>query len=154
MVLDAIKRLARLPRTAVLQRSSLYRTAPWGLAGQADFVNAVAKLDTILGPHELLEALLAIESELGRLREGERWGPRCIDLDLLTYENVILESERLVLPHPRMHLRAFVLVPLLALEPEFRIPGRGDAAECLAGLDQDEKKSVTTINPTPQEPMK
>lgn len=133
---EALDRLDYHSAVRVLRRSRFYRTAPWGNTGQGDFINAVAEVETELEPLELLEPLLAIESELGR-RRGERWGPRLIDLDLLDYDQVALESERLVLPHPRMHERAFVLVPLLELDPEFRIPGRGRADELLAALGED-----------------
>jgi 2-amino-4-hydroxy-6-hydroxymethyldihydropteridine diphosphokinase len=91
---------------------------------------------------ELLQLLLRIESELGRRRSGERWGPRCIDLDLLTYDDLECRSDALELPHPRMHLRAFVLVPLLELEPGFVIPGRGPAADCLGRIDTAEVAAV------------
>jgi 2-amino-4-hydroxy-6-hydroxymethyldihydropteridine diphosphokinase len=150
LILDALDHIARLPDTAVPRRSSLYRSAPWGVSGQPDFTNAVAEVDTGLAPEDLLQALLDIEIALGRIRKGNRWGPRCIDLDLLSYEHVTLCSRQLSLPHPRMHLRAFVLVPLLELEPDFIIAGIGPAAEQLDKLDAEERDSVTIIGSSRQ----
>lgn len=114
--------------------SGFYLTAPWGLRQQDDFINAVAEVKTALLPLDLLDALQAIEHDLGRLRSAVRWGPRNIDLDLLSYGVQVLHSPRLILPHPRMHLRAFVLVPLLELEPDWTIPGRGSARSLLDEL--------------------
>lgn len=97
--------------------SRVYRTPPWGVTGQPDFLNAVAAVETALAPLRLLDALLTIETEQGRVR-GERWGPRTLDLDLLLYDDLLLESERLTLPHPRMHERRFMLVPICDLMPD------------------------------------
>ena len=145
---EALGRLAAAPGVDLLRRSAIYRSPPWGVEDQPEFVNAVAELETTLAPRDLLRLLLAVETELGRDRSGEsRWGPRCIDLDLLTYGEVRLRSEELELPHPRMHLRAFVLVPLLQLEPGFRIPGRGTAAACLRNIDADEAAAVAPLPP-------
>ena len=138
----AIVCLDSMPETSVRQRSRLYRTEPWGLTDQPDFLNAVAMLETELGPKALLQSILDIEAELGRVREGPRWGPRHLDLDLLSYEDVKLESAALTLPHPHLHERAFVLVPLLELAPGFHIPGVGPAAACLAQLTAAERSSV------------
>jgi 2-amino-4-hydroxy-6-hydroxymethyldihydropteridine diphosphokinase len=128
----------------VLRVSGMYQSPPWGVTGQPDFVNAVAELDTSLQADELLTVLLQIESHLGRERSGPRWGPRCIDLDLLTYQDLVVSSSHLELPHPRMHLRAFVLVPVLELEPGFMIPGVGEARLELENLDMQE---VTAVQP-------
>lgn len=145
---EALMRLAAAPGVELLRRSATYRSPPWGAEDQPDFVNAVAELETTLAPRDLLRLLLAVETGLGRDRSGEsRWGPRCIDLDLLTYGEVRLRSKELELPHPRMHLRAFVLVPLLQLEPGFRIPGRGPAAECLRNINADEAAAVAPLPP-------
>lgn len=124
------KALARLAQTEGVQLgrvSSLYRTAPWGNTEQAEFTNAVAELETLLEAPELLAGLLGIERELGRNRDTGHWGPRLIDLDLLTYGDELINRPGLIVPHPHMHERAFVLVPLLELEPEFEIPGLGRA---------------------------
>jgi 2-amino-4-hydroxy-6-hydroxymethyldihydropteridine diphosphokinase len=146
LLVEALARIAATPGTSVLRRSRCYRSPPWGKADQADFVNAVAELETGLEPLHLLRLLLAVESQLGRQRDEIRWGPRCIDLDLLTYEGVRLHSTELVLPHPQMQLRAFVLVPLLEVEPGFVVPGVGPAADCLADIDASE---VAAILPLP-----
>lgn len=138
--------LAAVPGISVLRSSRQFRSPAWGVTEQADFVNAVAQLATELEPLPLLEQLLSIESRLGRARTRTRWGPRCIDLDLLTYDEVRLQSTALTLPHPSMHLRAFVLVPLLELEPGFVIPGIGPAADCLQELDPRER---TAVRPMP-----
>jgi 2-amino-4-hydroxy-6-hydroxymethyldihydropteridine diphosphokinase len=126
--------LATLPDTYLLQRSHLYRTPPWGMLEQPPFVNAVVQLDTMLSPHALLDALLAVEQRAGRVR-AERNGPRTLDLDLLHVEGVQLDDPRLTLPHPRMADRAFVLLPLQDVAPALRLPGHGTVAERLAQLD-------------------
>ncbi len=99
--------------------SSLYLTEPWGVEDQPKFVNAVAALETILSPMELLLALKAAEAELGREPDGERWGPRVIDFDILTYGSETVDEPGLTIPHPRMKERAFVLVPLAEIDSRF-----------------------------------
>jgi 2-amino-4-hydroxy-6-hydroxymethyldihydropteridine diphosphokinase len=130
-VAQALDELAALPRTRLIGRSSLYRSAPLGYAAQPDFVNAVAALDTTLAPEALLDELLALEARHGRRRSFPD-APRTLDLDLLLYGGASHRSARLTLPHPRMHERAFVLTPLLELAPDIDIPGRGRARELLA----------------------
>jgi 2-amino-4-hydroxy-6-hydroxymethyldihydropteridine diphosphokinase len=139
------------PDISLLRCSRMYRSRPWGVSGQADFINAVAELETGLSPADLLQSLLSIENQLGRVRDGQQWGPRCIDLDLLACEELILKSKDLELPHPFMHLRAFVLVPLLELEPEFRIPGVGKAQHELELLGRRELESVQLFADETQE---
>lgn len=134
-VLGAFDALAALPASRLLARSPLYLTPPWGVLEQPPFVNAVAKLETALAPHDLLDALLAIERAAGRVRDGERWGPRTLDLDILHVDGVVLDDERVTLPHPRIHERAFVLVPLNDLAPGLQLPGQGRVADLLAALD-------------------
>ena len=119
----------------LLRVAPLYRTAPLGYTRQDWFINTVAELETTLPPLELLEFLLTIENEMGRRRQ-ERWGPRLIDLDLLLYGEVVMESPKLTLPHPRMHERAFVLAPLADLAPEIKLPGHGRVAELARKLTQ------------------
>ena len=131
----ALEKLARTAGIEVKRCSGFYRSAPWGLEDQDDFVNAVAVVETTLPPRELMKSLLDIEQQLGRERREARWGPRCIDLDLLTYEDLQLESPGLQLPHPRMQLRAFVLQPILELDSDFLIPGVGPAKTCLSELE-------------------
>lgn len=129
-VLRAMQALDGLPHTRVLARSSLYRSAPVGFLEQPDFINAVAKLETELPPHDLLEAMLALERDNGRTREFPN-APRTLDLDLLLYGELQHHEHGLTLPHPQMHRRAFVLTPLLEIAPGCMIPGVGPAAEAL-----------------------
>ncbi len=132
-VLAALAALANLPESRVARCSSLYRTAPVGILSQPDFVNAVAVLETTLPPEALLDALLDIEARFGRVRR-ERNGPRTLDLDLLLYDDIELDLPRLTLPHPRLHLRAFVLLPLAEVAPDLVIPRRGSLAAWLPAV--------------------
>ncbi len=129
---EALDELARCPHTSLSASSSLYRSAPVDADGP-DYVNAVASIRTGLGPHELLAALQAIEARHGRERPY-RHAPRTLDLDLLIYGERTADDPTLVLPHPRLHLRAFVLVPLAEIAPELVVPGRGRVAELLRAL--------------------
>ena len=126
--------LAALPNTQLLAQSSLYRTAPVGYADQPDFINAVAAVDTELSPRELLDALLAIELNHGRVRQFAN-APRTLDLDVLLYDDVEVNESGLTIPHPRMHERAFVLAPLAEIAPLCEIPGHGRVSELLRSLD-------------------
>jgi 2-amino-4-hydroxy-6-hydroxymethyldihydropteridine diphosphokinase len=126
--------LAALPRTRLLARSRLYRTPPWGMPDQPDFINAAVRLETTLTPRELLDALLAIEARAGRMR-GARNGPRILDLDLLLYGNRVINEPDIVVPHPRLHERAFVLLPLVDVAADFEVPGRGRVVELLQRVD-------------------
>ena len=119
-VLDAIESLAALPHTAVTARSSLYRTAPVGASGP-DYINAVVRIDTRLAAPDLLREMQAIESRAGRERPFPN-APRTLDLDLLLYGGARIDSPRLVVPHPRMNERAFVLVPLAEIAPDLVPP--------------------------------
>jgi 2-amino-4-hydroxy-6-hydroxymethyldihydropteridine diphosphokinase len=127
----ALAELDRLPGTRLLARSSLYASAPVGYVDQPDFINAVAQVETDLAPRALLVALLDIEHRHGRERSF-RNAPRTLDLDLLLYGDAHFHEEGLTLPHPRMHERGFVLLPLLEIAPDATIPGRGRAADWLA----------------------
>lgn len=104
----------------VVARSSVWRTPPWGKTDQPDFLNMCALLDTTLAPHALLDVCLALETDAGRVR-FERWGPRVLDIDLLAYGDLTVSDERLVVPHPRMFERAFVLAPLAEIAPALLI---------------------------------
>jgi 2-amino-4-hydroxy-6-hydroxymethyldihydropteridine diphosphokinase len=133
-LLLGLSALSRLPKTHLLRLSPVYETDPVG-PPQPPYLNMVAELETELSPKELLAEMLRIEKALGRERR-ERWGPRTLDLDLLLYGDLVLEEEGLSVPHPRLHERAFVLVPLLDLLPEGRHPLLGQSfAELLASLD-------------------
>jgi 2-amino-4-hydroxy-6-hydroxymethyldihydropteridine diphosphokinase len=117
--------------------STLIETEPWGYADQPPFLNGVAELETDEAPRVLLDRLLEIERKLGRTREGPRYGPRTIDLDLLLYGDDELSQPGLVVPHPRLHERAFVLEPLAELRPGLVVPGRGPVKALLSRLQSD-----------------
>jgi len=125
----ALQALAGLPRTQLLRCSSIYRSAPIDSSGP-DYLNAVAELQTTLAPLELLRHLQAIELGQGRERPY-RNAPRTLDLDLLLHDALVLDSPELTLPHPRLHERAFVLLPLAELAPQLQVPGRGPVAALL-----------------------
>jgi 2-amino-4-hydroxy-6-hydroxymethyldihydropteridine diphosphokinase len=129
-VTRAFDEIAALRETRLAARSPLYRSAPVDAPQQPDYVNAVAAVETSLSAPQLLEALQAIEARHGRVRTYAN-APRTLDLDLLLYDAVSLASPGLTLPHPRMHERAFVLRPLLDLDPQAEVPGRGAARELL-----------------------
>jgi 2-amino-4-hydroxy-6-hydroxymethyldihydropteridine diphosphokinase len=131
----AIAALDALPGVAVVARSRFYRTPPWGHVEQPDFVNAAIAVDTSLPPLALLDALLATERAFGRVRDGERWGPRTIDLDLLAYGDDVIDDERLTVPHPRIAERAFVLLPLADIAADAVLPGVGRVDDLLARID-------------------
>jgi 2-amino-4-hydroxy-6-hydroxymethyldihydropteridine diphosphokinase len=124
-VLEAVEELEMVPDTILVERSSLYSGKPMGPADQPDYVNAVVSLDTLLSPEELFRSLVSIEDQQGRTRGGEPWGPRIIDLDLLLYGNSVINTATLTVPHPRMHERDFVIVPLEEIAGNVKIPGRG-----------------------------
>jgi 2-amino-4-hydroxy-6-hydroxymethyldihydropteridine diphosphokinase len=132
---EALKRLAETNGIEKLEASSFYRTPPWGDEHQDDFINAVVRIETSLEPLALLGELQSIENLMGRKRCGRRWGPRLIDIDLLLYGDSQLQLGELEIPHPRMHERAFVLVPLAELDPELEIPGRGPVENYLQQID-------------------
>lgn len=132
---EALVRLATIETVELRQVSSFYLNPPMGPQNQPWYVNAVAQIRTRVGPEALLRALERVEEALGRVKE-ERWGPRLIDLDLLLYNGVVSSGPRLILPHPEMHRRAFVLVPLAEIDPEAWHPVlKKSAAELLAELD-------------------
>jgi 2-amino-4-hydroxy-6-hydroxymethyldihydropteridine diphosphokinase len=134
-VRSALAALAALADTEFVRASPLYRTPPWGGIVQQDFVNAAAQLHTALAPRDLLERLLAIERAHGRHRDGSRWGPRTLDLDLLVYARLRIREPDLVLPHPHIAERAFVLAPLADIASDLEIPGAGRVRDLLAHVD-------------------
>lgn len=127
----ALDELDALPESRLLACSSLYRSAPVGKTNQPDFINAVVEIETTLSPHGLLKILLEIEQNHGRVR-GLPNDPRTLDLDILMYDELVCNEGGLILPHPRMHQRAFVLVPLMEISKDFFIPSRGSVAELLS----------------------
>ncbi|MBI4642608.1 MAG: 2-amino-4-hydroxy-6-hydroxymethyldihydropteridine diphosphokinase [Deltaproteobacteria bacterium] len=139
---EALARLAAIEEVEVLKVSRFYRNPPLGPPDQPWYVNAVAQVRTRLEPEELLRVLLRVEEDLGRVR-GERWGPRIIDLDLLLYDGVIMSGPELVLPHPEMHRRAFVLVPLAEIAPQAWHPVlEKTVAELLMDVDEAARAMV------------
>lgn len=131
----ASRALADLPKTRLVQRSRLYRSAPWGRADQPEFVNAVVALQTELTPRELLEALLAVERAAGRARDATRWGPRVLDLDILVFGDRLIDEPGLHVPHPHLHERAFVLLPLAEIAPHLIVLGHGRVDDLARRID-------------------
>lgn len=130
----ALRALDASAEVTVVAVSSLYRTPPWGLADQPDFLNAVAEIRTSASPRGLLDLCLATEAALKRVR-SIRWGPRVIDIDILDFDRLVIDEPGLQLPHPRMNDRAFVLAPLAEIAPDFPVAGT-TAARQLNGLDR------------------
>ena len=130
----AVDLIASTPDVVVTDVSSVYRTEPVGRTDQPAFLNIVLLAETMMSSRVLLERVQAIEAYLGRVRE-ERWGPRTIDIDLITLGARVKDEEDLVLPHPRAQERAFVLVPWLEADPAAELPGHGVVADLVAGLD-------------------
>ena len=142
---EAVDRLGRTEGIAVVRASRVYETAPVG-PPQPDYLNAVVEVETTLGARALLEAGLGIEAAMGRVR-AERWGPRTIDVDLLGYGREHIHQPGLTVPHPRMHERAFVLVPLLELQADPELPGRRGVGE--VRLAPDARAGVRPFAPPP-----
>ena len=141
-VLTAFDGLAALSDTRLDARSALFRSAPMGPQDQPAYINAAAKLFTILEPDALLDGLQAIERAQGRDRTGPRWGPRILDLDLLLYENLSLETARLILPHPGLTERNFVVYPLAQIAPGLVLPGGQRLADLRERLGQEGLEQV------------
>lgn len=131
----ALEDLQSLPDTTRMSHSSLYRTAPVGPQDQPQFINAVACLETGLSAITLLRHMQDIENRHGRRRDGQRWGPRVLDLDLLLFGDERIREPELIVPHPEMTRRGFVLYPLVEIAPDIHIPGHGLAAERLNEVD-------------------
>jgi 2-amino-4-hydroxy-6-hydroxymethyldihydropteridine diphosphokinase len=132
----AIKTFCDGVKVHLISRSSDYRTPPWGVTDQKPFINACIEVETALAPYDLLRRAHEVERAFGRNRAAERrWGPRPLDIDLLTYDDVRLDDPDLTLPHPRLFERAFVLVPLTEIAPTATIAGRS-LKQALAALDR------------------
>ena len=133
----ALQQLSAWPGLQVSAQSRFYRSAPLGPSGQADYCNAVCGVSTALSPQDVLRALRQIEDRAGRNRSGPRWGPRVLDLDLLLYDDLVLDTPELKIPHSELHRRNFVLAPLTELASDLVIPGRGPVREILAQLGSE-----------------
>ena len=127
-VLLAIANIIQLTHTRLIKHSSLYKTAPVGYSSQPDFINAVLEVDTSLSPMALLRELLKIEDKHGRERSFAN-APRVLDCDLLLYDNIVMKTPLLTLPHPRMHERGFVMLPLAEISPDLELKKYGKARE-------------------------
>lgn len=139
---QAIRAICDKAEARLVARSSDYSTPPWGEENQPPFVNACIEIETALDPHALLQVLHQTETDYGRDRANERrWGPRTLDLDLLAYDDLALDERGLILPHPRLFERAFVLVPLSEIAPDRLIGGR-TAAAALKTVDTDAIKRL------------
>ena len=143
----ALRELRSLPRTQLVRHSSLYQSPPAGHADQPDYINAIAEVRTDLPPGDLLQSLLQLEVRFGR-RRLFRNAPRTLDLDLLLYDTRALHEPGLTLPHPRMHTRPFVLVPLLEIAPQIEIPGHGPIRALHSAHDRSQLWPVACHTPT------
>ena len=152
MFSSALRRLHSTDEVRVVTVSSAWHTPAWGVDDQPDFLNAVACLETNLNAADLLKRLLEVEDRLGRQRDGSHWGPRTIDLDLLIHGEVVITEPDLIVPHPRMAERAFVLVPLHSVAPDLEVPGVGRVDELLAALDDSEVCAVRAAGPLTFQP--
>ncbi len=143
----ALQALDHLPGTRLRQHSRLYQNPPMGPIDQPDYINAVAELSSSLDPFALLQALQTLEQQQGRMRNGQRWGPRTLDLDLLLYGSQCIQHPQLTLPHPGLPMRAFVLYPLAEIAPTLHIPGLGPLPALLAQCPADGLLPVATHSP-------
>lgn len=139
--LDAIATLISLEQISLTQQSSFYKTEPVGFRDQDWFVNGVVEVKTAYSPRSLLETLKVIEYEMGR-RAGEKWGPRVIDLDILFYGQEIINEKDLIIPHPELHKRRFVLIPLNEIAPYVIHPAFGVSVQGLLGRLEDTSEVV------------
>jgi 2-amino-4-hydroxy-6-hydroxymethyldihydropteridine diphosphokinase len=143
-VKEAIQELELLPDGLLAARSSLYAGKPMGPQDQPDYVNAVVALDTLLSAPELLQALQRIEDLQGRERTGQKWGPRVLDLDLLLYGKRVINTPELTLPHPGLHERDFVIVPLAEIAGNLNIPGKGMLSTLIKNVENHGLRKLVT----------
>ncbi len=143
-VQEAFEELDAIPDSVLVSRSSLYSSKPMGPADQPEYVNAVAAIDTLLSPEDLLTALRRIEDRQGRERGGEKWGPRILDLDLLLYGKKKISTADLTIPHPGMHERDFVIIPLAEIAGNLTIPGHGSLQTLIRQCENHAVKKLIT----------
>ncbi len=139
-VRQAITALGDLPESILVSESGLYRSSPMGPPDQPDFINAVAALLTQTDARDLLQRLQEIERKQGRKRDGERWGPRTLDLDLLAYAGETTNADDLIVPHPGIADRNFVLLPWQEIAPNYRVPRRAEVAAMAASISDSEPR--------------
>jgi 2-amino-4-hydroxy-6-hydroxymethyldihydropteridine diphosphokinase len=142
---DAIKRVEE-SIGPVLKYSSIYETEPWGFKAENEFLNMVVRVKTELSPSVLLEQILSIESSLGRVRSNEKYSPRLIDIDILLYEDIIIDDRNLKIPHPLLHKRRFVLVPLCEIAPGMIHPVLNKSVAMLLEICEDKTKVLKYNN--------
>jgi 2-amino-4-hydroxy-6-hydroxymethyldihydropteridine diphosphokinase len=143
-VREAFEELDAIPDSVLVARSSLYSSKPMGPADQPDYVNAVAAIDTLLSPEELHKELRSIEDRQGRERGGEKWGPRVLDLDLLLYGKKRINTPDLTVPHPGLHERDFVIIPLAEIAGNLNIPGHGQLHSLIRNCETHSLKKLIT----------
>ncbi|MEN8107441.1 MAG: 2-amino-4-hydroxy-6-hydroxymethyldihydropteridine diphosphokinase [Pseudomonadota bacterium] len=141
-VKEALEELDSIPDSVLVAQSGLYGSKPMGPADQPDYVNAVAAIDTLLSAEELLRALQKIEDRMGRERSDDKWGPRLIDLDLLLYGKRKIRTDELTLPHPGMHERDFVIIPLAEIAGNMNLPGHGMLSTLIASCENHSVKKL------------
>ncbi len=139
---NAVQSLRSLHQINNLRLSSFYRSKPQGPQDQPDYINAVAQFDTDLDAHDLLSVLQQIEKNNDRKRNGQRWGARTLDLDLLLYGNIIINTATLIVPHPWMYERSFVLYPLKELSPDLIFPNGKTLAQCILKVSADDLQLI------------
>lgn len=141
---EACKIISDNPNINIVKISKVYKTKAWGYTNQDDFLNICIEVDTNLSPEELLEVCHEVENKLNRVRVI-RWGPRTIDVDILFFNNIISTDENLILPHPRIKERAFVLIPLMDLNKELSIDNK-TISYYLSNLEKEELKQVEEVD--------
>ena len=135
---EAILNIKKLPKTYFIVTSSLYESSPMGPSNQPNYINAVVAILTLLGSHDLLDELQSIEVQQKRIR-SKKWGPRTIDLDLLVFSNEMMNNQSLILPHPGIQNRNFVLAPLVEIAPDLVVKGLGNVVDLLGEIEEPEK---------------